>query len=57
MCINNKPLLSGDVCFSEMRGGCATGFNHVDPADYQPRLLLFRRVEDNVYVAEVGWLY
>ena len=38
-----------------MEGGCASGFNHVQPEEYEPRLLRCRRDDDDrVEVTQVG---
>lgn len=37
-----------------MKGGCKTGFRHVEPTEYKPRLLLVSGRRKNVSVVEVG---
>jgi len=36
-----------------MKGGCSTGFRHVKPEEYKPRLLHFKGLRKNVDVIEV----
>lgn len=45
-------LLSHSCC-SIREGGCATGFRHVEPTEYIPRLLRFNGKRSNITVTEV----
>ena len=43
------------IHFSIMNGGAKTGFHHVEPDKYQPRLLHFFGERKNITVQEVGY--
>ena len=52
--IINDIVLSNYVVFdSKMEGGCDTGFRHVGPKKYTPRLLQFKGAKKNVILREV----
>lgn len=44
------------VCTSIMEGGAESGFRHVKPEAYKPRLLHFSGVKQHITVKEVGGL-
>ena len=47
----NKVLIL--FCCSKMEGGADTGFRHVGPKNYTPRLLQFKGAKKNVTLREV----
>ena len=40
--------------FSIMEGGAETGFRHVKPEEYKPRLLHFKAVNKKIALRQVG---
>jgi hypothetical protein len=50
----SEHFLSLFKCIHLMKGGIASGFNHVKPTEYKPKLLHVKGVRDHVRVMEVN---